>query len=258
MSFASRTATRERLNLFTTNYDRLIEYACDLTGIRVVDRFVGSLTPVFRSSSVNVDLHYSPPGIRGEPRYLEGVVRLTKLHGSIDWRWSTQTLRRYAVPFGAASNHPDVVTDPLDSTIIYPNPAKDVETIDFPFAELFRDYSAATCRPNSALVTYGYGFGDDHINRVIKVLTAVENCGAGTERECRACGGGGRRALSMATKSKYYPAQTSIRGQFQVMVVTGGVRVATKKAKLAEWPSAWPLSFDAVVRPTAGIVCLSA
>ncbi|NLV46729.1 MAG: fibronectin-binding protein (FBP), partial [Candidatus Hydrogenedentes bacterium] len=53
LSFASRAASRDRLNLFTTNYDRLIEYACDHAGVRVIDRFVGALVPVFRSSRVN-------------------------------------------------------------------------------------------------------------------------------------------------------------------------------------------------------------
>ncbi len=71
MSFASRMPSRERLNIFTTNYDRLIEYACDEAGVRVLDRFAGALEPRFRASRLNVDMHYNPPGIRGEPRYLE-------------------------------------------------------------------------------------------------------------------------------------------------------------------------------------------
>ena len=57
--------------------------------------------------------------------------------------------------------------------IIYPNAAKDVETAEYPYAELFRDCSAAVCRPNTALVTYGYGFGDDHINRILKDMLAL-------------------------------------------------------------------------------------
>ena len=89
LPFASRTASRERLHIFTTNYDRVVEHGCDLLGLRVIDRFLGNLSPVFRSSRLGVDLHYNPPGIRGEPRYLEGVVRLTKLHGSLDWRART-------------------------------------------------------------------------------------------------------------------------------------------------------------------------
>jgi hypothetical protein len=57
--------------------------------------------------------------------------------------------------------------------MIYPNPAKDVETTQYPYAELFRDFASATCRPNSAVVTYGYGFGDDHINRVLLDMLSV-------------------------------------------------------------------------------------
>jgi hypothetical protein len=173
LSFASRTASRERLNIFTTNYDRLIEFGSDLAGIRVIDRFVGALTPLFRSSRVDVDLHYNPPGIRGEPRYLEGVVRLTKLHGSIDWRWERPHLKRYGIPFGAPLDHDDAAKKPFDTMMIYPNPAKDVETLNYPYAELFRDFSAAVCRPNATLVTYGYGFGDDHINRVLKDMLTI-------------------------------------------------------------------------------------
>lgn len=175
LSFASRTASRERLNVFTTNYDRLAEYGCDLVGLRTIDRFVGTLTPLFRSSRIAVDMHYNPPGIRGEPRYLEGVVRLTKLHGSLDWRFENKQLKRYGIPFGAPTNHSDFSGDPLNSIMIYPNPAKDVETLLFPYAELFRDFSSALCRPNSALVIYGYGFGDDHINRVIADMLSISS-----------------------------------------------------------------------------------
>jgi hypothetical protein len=173
MSFASRAASRERLSIFTTNYDRLIENGCDLAGLRLIDRFVGALNPVFRSSRVEVDVHYNPPGIRGEPRYLEGVVRLTKLHGSIDWRLENRILRRIGIPFGAPDNHSDVPSAPLETVMIYPNPAKDVETTEYPYAELFRDFAAAACRPNSVLVTYGYSFGDDHINRVLEDMLTI-------------------------------------------------------------------------------------
>jgi len=173
LSFASRAAARERLNLFTTNYDRVVEHGCDLVGLQVLDRFVGALSPVFRSSRLSVDMHYNPPGMRGEPRYLEGVVRLCKLHGSLDWRWLESELMRVGLPFGADEKHPAIPEEPFDSVMIFPNPAKDVETLDYPYAELFRDFAASICRPNSSLVTYGYGFGDDHISRVIADMLTI-------------------------------------------------------------------------------------
>ena len=173
LPFASRAVTRDRLHIFTTNYDRLIEYGCDFLGLRVLDRFVGNLAPVFRASRLGIDLHYNPPGIQGEPHYLEGVVRLTKLHGSLDWRSMRgpsggPEVQRCALPFGAPDGHPEIPSHPHEHLLIYPNPAKDVETLEYPYAELFRDFAAAACHPNSVMVTYGYGFGDDHVNRVLR------------------------------------------------------------------------------------------
>lgn len=175
MSFASRTASRERLNMFTTNYDRLIELGCDAAGIRVLDRFVGALEPVFRSSRLDIDMHYNPPGIRGEPRYLEGVVRLTKLHGSLDWRFDKdlKVIRKVGLPFGVDTGINPIPSNPAYSVMIYPNPMKDRETAEYPYVELFRDFAAAVCKPNATLVTYGYGFGDDHINRIISDMLTI-------------------------------------------------------------------------------------
>lgn len=51
LTFASRNATRERTHIFTTNYDRMIEYGCDIAGIKILDRFWGMF---FRVSGTNV------------------------------------------------------------------------------------------------------------------------------------------------------------------------------------------------------------
>ena len=178
LSFASRTGNRERLNIFTTNYDRLIEIAAELAGVHLMDRFIGTMMPVFRSSRLNLDIHYNPPGIRGEPRYLEGVARLTKLHGSVDWVQNSNEIRRIGLPFGADDIKPYLNAPGLKGAdalklMIYPNSAKDRETAEYPYVELFRDFAAAICRPNSTLVTYGYGFGDEHINRVIHDMLTI-------------------------------------------------------------------------------------
>lgn len=178
MSFASRTGVRDRLNIFTTNYDRLIEAGAELAGLHLLDRFLGNLMPIFRSSRLDLDMHYNPPGIRGEPRYLEGVARFTKLHGSVDWVQGGSDIRRIGVPFGAEEVLPYLKAPGLSGAsphklMIYPNAAKDRETSDYPYVELFRDLAAAVCRPNSTLVTYGYSFGDEHINRVIRDMLTI-------------------------------------------------------------------------------------
>lgn len=178
MSFASRTGTRDRLNIFTTNYDRLIEAGAELAGLHLLDRFLGNLMPVFRSSRLDLDMHYNPPGIRGEPRYLEGVARFTKLHGSVDWVQAGKDIRRIGLPFGVENvdpylNAPALKGATAHELMIYPNSAKDRETAAYPYVELFRDFAAATCRPNSTLVTFGYSFGDEHINRIIEDMLTI-------------------------------------------------------------------------------------
>ncbi len=172
ISFSSRTATRDRFHLFTTNYDRFLEYGCDEAGILILDRFIGKILPVFRSG-LELDYHYNPPGIRGEPRYVEGVIRFTKLHGSIDWKFDNDRILKTSLPFGANEKHPDVMKSPFEHTVIYPNSFKGIETAYYPYSELFRDFSTAICRPNSVLITFGYGFGDSHINRFIKDMLLI-------------------------------------------------------------------------------------
>ncbi len=176
MSFASRTGTRDRLHIFTTNYDRVIEAGAAAAGMHLVDRFVGPIAPVFRSSRIDLDLHYNPPGIRGEPRYVEGVARFTKLHGSVDWVERGRSIVRAGVPFGAQSIKPylaDIGVPSGVGVMIYPNAAKDRETAAYPYVDLFRDFAAAICRPNHTLVTFGCSFGDEHINRVIEDMLTI-------------------------------------------------------------------------------------
>lgn len=172
ISFSSRTATRDRLHIFTTNYDRFIEYAFDEAGIYTLDRFIGKLDPTLRMHKMELDFHYNPPGIRGEPRYVEGVVRYTKLHGSLDWRFNNGEIHKIPMPFGSEPSERNT-GNPYDTVVIYPNSSKGIDTAYFPYSELFRDFSTAICRPNSVLVTYGYGFGDSHINAIIRDMLTI-------------------------------------------------------------------------------------
>lgn len=138
-SFAGRAPTRDRLHLFTTNYDRVLEWGAEQVGLRTLDRFVGSLEPIFRSSRLEVDHHYAPPGAPNGPRHLDGVMRFTKLHGSLEWAWrpNARQVVRKPVPFG------DMSSNSASDLMIYPNADKDTETTLYPYSDLFRDFSAA-------------------------------------------------------------------------------------------------------------------
>ena len=175
LSFASRAASRERLHVFTTNYDRLIEHGCDFAGLRIIDRFVGALSPVFRASRVEVDIHYNPTRHSRRTAVYGGRYspdETPRFSGLVFDKHERRIFRK-GIPFGAREDHTDIPKKPVDTVMIYPNSAKDVETTQYPYAELFRDFAAAACRPNAVVVTYGYGFGDDHVNRVLLDMLTI-------------------------------------------------------------------------------------
>ena len=51
--------------------------------------------------------------------------------------------------------------------LVYPSPMKEGQTIGFPYSEIFRRFADIIQQPQSVLITLGYSFGDEHINRII-------------------------------------------------------------------------------------------
>lgn len=54
-----------------------------------------------------------------------------------------------------------------DSIMIYPTPQKDRTTLMVPYSDLFRMMQNSLLKKNSVLISLGYSFGDEHINRII-------------------------------------------------------------------------------------------
>jgi hypothetical protein len=96
------------------------------------------------------------------------VLHLYKLHGSITWRASEPTIDDpygvHSAPFDSEASKP---------LLIYPTPAKYGETLGVPYSELFRRFAAALARPQSVLFVIGYGFGDEHVNAIIRQALGV-------------------------------------------------------------------------------------
>ena len=57
--------------------------------------------------------------------------------------------------------------------MIYPTPLKDRTTLMTPYSDLFRAMETALLKKNSVLITLGYSFADDHINRLILNSLAI-------------------------------------------------------------------------------------
>lgn len=164
----TRPLNLKRANLFTLNYDTLIEQAADAEGIVLIDGFVGTQRRVFRPESYEQDLYFPAETTEGRVHRFDRVLHLYKLHGSITWIASDPTIDN---PYGVESTvfKPEIT----QRLLIYPTPAKYGETLGMPYAELFRRFANAIVRPQSVLFVIGYGFGDDHVNAIIRQALAT-------------------------------------------------------------------------------------
>ena len=164
----TRPLNLKRVNVFTLNYDTLLEQAADAAGVVLLDGFVGTQRRIFRPESYEQDLYFPAETTEGRVRRFDRVLHLYKLHGSITW---TVHEPRIDDPYGVQS----AVFDP-DGTqplLIYPTPAKYGETLGLPYSELFRRFAGALARPQSVLFVIGYGFADEHVNSIIRQALAV-------------------------------------------------------------------------------------
>lgn len=78
-SWASRMETHQPIELFTVNYDLLIEAGLEELGVPYFDGFVGGVRGRFAPDLIE------PLGGRAETQLPPGFVRLWKLHGSTNW-----------------------------------------------------------------------------------------------------------------------------------------------------------------------------
>jgi hypothetical protein len=145
---------RGPVQLFTTNYDTLLEDALALCSVTYWDGFLGGGV-AFRNHHFGEE---APAGYR---------AHVAKLHGSIDWYagddgkiWRVRAEDGYPPRNGRVLIHPQVT--------------KYIATQRDPFSaqfDLFRK-AFATKSDNVATIC-GYSFGDDHINQEIELAMAA-------------------------------------------------------------------------------------
>ena len=132
------------IEIFTTNYDLLIEEAFEDISVPYFDGFVGARRPFFDLRAVEdslIPIHWS---------------RLWKIHGSINWY---------------LHNGKDVYRstslNESDSYIIHPSHLKYDQSRKMPYLALI-DRLNCFLRQNSAvLIMSGYSFSDEHLNDTI-------------------------------------------------------------------------------------------
>ena len=183
LAFLAKLVARDsnlgRAHLFTLNYDTLFEQACELLGIQYFDGFTGRADARFDPSVYGLDIYYPGDVSEGRVRRFDKFLHLYKLHGSIHWQLQNDELRARHPDLNAYSDYRSLdaamkaqqlaaVASGLPAVGILPTANKFAQTLTTPFAHLFRGLQIRLSAPQTFLLVLGYGFGDDHVTRMLE------------------------------------------------------------------------------------------
>lgn len=147
VSWVSGTQRAHPVEIFTTNYDLLIESAFEHAKAPYFDGFSGGHAPFFDPVTV--------AGNDLPPRW----SRVWKLHGSLGWKSDSGTVVRCGG---------------TDSTeLVYPDHLKYDLTQKQPYAALFERLKRFLLTPDTVLLTTGFSFRDAHICAVLGEALAM-------------------------------------------------------------------------------------
>jgi len=130
------------IDIFTTNYDLLIEQALEESLIPYFDGFVGSRNSFFDLKALE------------DNQIPKHWTRLWKIHGSLNWYKSGAKIHR------STGIKPDAINSPL----IYPSYLKYDQSRKMPYLALLDHLTRSVRNESNVLITSGYSFNDDHIN----------------------------------------------------------------------------------------------
>ncbi|RYE11003.1 MAG: SIR2 family protein [Hyphomicrobiales bacterium] len=143
----SRMPRRNAVEIFTTNYDVLIETALEAERVASFDGFVGCNRPYFSHESLT------------RPESMPGAMwtRLWKIHGSINWK--TETVR----------GRPRIIrgSPTTDGEMILPSHHKYDESRKQPYIAFMDRLAKVLDRDDAILIVCGSSFSDEHINTII-------------------------------------------------------------------------------------------
>lgn len=141
VSWISGTQREYSIEVFTPNYDLLLEEAFERVRVAYFDGFTGSHSPFFDPASVSSD------------ELPARWSRLWKLHGSLGWEISGNTVIR---------------TGQRNATeLIYPDHLKYDQITRLPYSALFERLRHFLTTPDTLLMCSGFSFLDAHICAVL-------------------------------------------------------------------------------------------
>lgn len=143
--------------IFTTNYDLIIEKSLEETRIPYFDGFVGSYEPFFWQDSIDrfVD----------KTDITKNWIRLWKIHGSLSWFWKeNKNTGAYHI---VRSGKSDGSKGDNNELVIYPSKDKYDSSRKQPFIAYFDRLKNYLIGGELLFIFTGYSFSDQHINDLI-------------------------------------------------------------------------------------------
>lgn len=162
----SRRANLPRPRVFTTNYDLVIESALDELGYPYIDGFSGTVDRRLNLAFYGLDFHRVETTTQSVVARAEGALYLHKVHGSLNWRSSTDRDRLTGLE-SLEVKQSDAPAEVDELVLIYPTSAKEGDTLAYPYSDLLRLLGDAVQQEDTAVLVAGYGFADPHINRLL-------------------------------------------------------------------------------------------
>ncbi len=149
ISWIGGTQRVHPVEIFSPNYDLLLEEAFERARYPYFDGFSGSHKPFFDPASISEDLL--------PPRW----SRLWKIHGSLGWEVNEEVIVR---------------TGSRDATkLIYPDHLKYDQITRQPYSALFERLREFLATPDSLLLCTGFSFFDAHITAIIDEALAANS-----------------------------------------------------------------------------------
>jgi hypothetical protein len=154
LSLLNRDYSKE---VFTTNYDLIIEKSLEASQIPYFDGFVGSYEPFFWQESI--DQFVSKNDLT------QNWIRLWKIHGSLSWFWKedAKTKSQKIIRIGKIED----IKDEDNELVIYPSKEKYDSSKKQPFIAYFDRLKNYLLSGELLFVFTGYSFSDQHINEII-------------------------------------------------------------------------------------------
>ena len=143
--------------VFTTNYDLIIEKSLEQSQIPYFDGFVGSYEPFFWQESIEQT--------SGKTDMTRNWIRLWKIHGSLSWFWKEDKIDNSQKIIRVGKFDNASTTD--KELVIYPSKEKYDSSRKQPFISYFDRLKNFLSSGELLFIFTGFSFSDQHINEII-------------------------------------------------------------------------------------------